>query len=239
MEKFSLKWNDFQFSASKAFQIIRKEKDFFDVTLVSDDEVHLPAHKLVLSASSIFFKSMLMKNSHSHPMIYLSGINSTNLEFVLDYIYQGEVQIYQEQLDSFLDVAQNLKVNGLMSDDKQEIMDGPQNFKSEELREAAKPVDIFYETQAPVNTKAVNERSYTVAVDGQDESLIESKIDEILTKSDGIITCTACGKSGTNNYNMKRHVQIHIDGMSYSCQLCNKTFRSKNSLQCHNGVFHK
>ena len=81
MEKFSLKWNDFQSSASQAFQLLRKEEDFFDVTLVSDDEVHLPAHKLVLSASSIFFKSMLMKNSHSHPMIYLSGINSTNLEF--------------------------------------------------------------------------------------------------------------------------------------------------------------
>ena len=77
MEKFSLKWNDFQSSASQAFQLLRKEEDFFDVTLVCDDEVHLPAHKLVLSASSNFFKSMLRKNSHSHPMIYLSGINST------------------------------------------------------------------------------------------------------------------------------------------------------------------
>ena len=77
MEKFCLKWNDFQSSASQAFQLVRKEEDFFDVTLVSDDEVHLPAHKLVLSASSNFFKSMLKKNSHSHPMIYLSGINST------------------------------------------------------------------------------------------------------------------------------------------------------------------
>ena len=83
MEKFSLKWNDFQTSASQAFQLLRKEEDFFDVTLVSDDEVHLSAHKLVLSASSNFFKSILKKSSNSNPLIFMNGINSINLQFVL------------------------------------------------------------------------------------------------------------------------------------------------------------
>ena len=90
-----------------------------------------------------------------------------------------------------------------------------------------------------INTKAEDERSFTVAIDGQDESEVQSKIDEILTKSDGIITCTACGKSGTHPGNMRKHVQIHVQGLSYSCPICNRRFRSKNSLQCHNGVFHK
>ena len=40
---------------------------------------------------------------------------------MLNYIYQGEVQIYQEQLDRFLVVAQRLKLEGLTSqDDEQE-----------------------------------------------------------------------------------------------------------------------
>ena len=90
------------------------DKDFFDVTLVSDDEIQLPAHKLVLSACSDFFKSILKSNAHSHPLLYLSGVTSSNLSFILDYIYQGEVQLYQEQLDSFLDTAQKLRIAGLL-----------------------------------------------------------------------------------------------------------------------------
>ena len=82
-EKFYLKWNDFESTVSNSFGILRQEKDFFDVTLVSDDEMQIPAHRLVLSACSEFFKLILRKNSHSHPLLYLSGINSTNLSQIL------------------------------------------------------------------------------------------------------------------------------------------------------------
>ena len=113
MEKYSLKWNDFQSNVTKSFCSLGKEKDFFDVTLVSDDEEHIQAHKVVLSASSEFFKRILRKASHTNPLIYLSGVESKNLSYVMDYIYQGEVQLYQEELDSFLDTAQKLNIDGL------------------------------------------------------------------------------------------------------------------------------
>ena len=88
-EKFFLQWNDFQATLSQSFRQLRQEKDFFDVTLVSDDEIQIPAHKLVLSACSGFFKSIFKTNAHSHPLLYLSGVTSSNLNFILDYIYQG------------------------------------------------------------------------------------------------------------------------------------------------------
>ena len=88
-EKFSLKWNDFQKNVSQSFGLLRQEEDLFDVTLVSEDEIQIPAHKLVLSASSSFFKSILRKNAHSHPLLYLGGVNSRKLHFILDYIYHG------------------------------------------------------------------------------------------------------------------------------------------------------
>ena len=37
-EKFCLKWNDFEHNVSSAFNTIREEKDFFDVTLVCDNK---------------------------------------------------------------------------------------------------------------------------------------------------------------------------------------------------------
>ena len=70
-EKFCLKWNDFERFAAKSFNDLRKEKDFFDITLVSEDCVQFESHKVLLSASSYFFKNILRMNQHSHPMLYL------------------------------------------------------------------------------------------------------------------------------------------------------------------------
>ena len=57
-EKFCLKWNDYESNLSKSFDEIRKEKDFFDVTLVCED-IQIEAHKLILGACSTFFKNVL------------------------------------------------------------------------------------------------------------------------------------------------------------------------------------
>ena len=88
----------------------------FDVTLVSEDEVQMSAHKLVLSASSSFFKSVFRKNPHSHPLIYLTGVTSKNLLNLLDYVYQGQVELREEQVESFLAVSSRLKIAGMVQD---------------------------------------------------------------------------------------------------------------------------
>ena len=101
MEKFCLKWNDFQTNVSKSFSSLRKDQDFCDVSLISDDEKTVPAHKVVLAASSEFFKNILRAADHSKPMIYLSGINQRELTHIMEYIYEGELNIYQNELDAF------------------------------------------------------------------------------------------------------------------------------------------
>ena len=44
------------------------------------------AHKLVLSASSQFFKNLLKKSTHSNPLVYLPGVKSVHLNYIIDYI---------------------------------------------------------------------------------------------------------------------------------------------------------
>ena len=61
MEKFNLKWNDFQSNASKSFGLFRNEKYLQDITLVSEDMNHVKAHKLVLSACSEYFRNVLQQ----------------------------------------------------------------------------------------------------------------------------------------------------------------------------------
>ena len=46
-EKFCLRWNDFENKFSSAFQELRENKDFFDVTLACDGQ-QIEAHKVIL-----------------------------------------------------------------------------------------------------------------------------------------------------------------------------------------------
>jgi len=111
-EKFCLRWNDFERNISSAFRDIREEKEFFDITLACDDE-QLQAHKVILSACSSFFKNVLRRNHHQHPLLYLKGVSFRDMEAVLNFMYHGEVNVAQDDLNSFLQVAEDLRVKGL------------------------------------------------------------------------------------------------------------------------------
>jgi len=111
-EKFCLRWNDFESNISSAFKELRDDKDFFDVTLACDDE-QIQAHKVILSACSPFFRNILRRNPHQHPLLYLKGVKYTDLQSVLNFMYHGEVNVAQEELNSFLAVAEDLRVKGL------------------------------------------------------------------------------------------------------------------------------
>jgi hypothetical protein len=97
---------------TSAFRELRKDQDFFDVTLACDDN-QIEAHKIILSACSPFFKGILKRNHHEHPLIYLKGVKYADLVAVLDFMYQGEVNVAQEELNTFLQIAEELKIKGL------------------------------------------------------------------------------------------------------------------------------
>jgi len=129
-EKFCLRWNDFESNISVAFREIREEKDFFDCTL-SVGTRQIQAHKLILSACSPFFRSILRQNPHQHPLLYLKGVEFTDLQAVLNFMYHGEVNVAQEELNSFLAVAEDLKVKGLTQNSSADSSNSASKPKSE------------------------------------------------------------------------------------------------------------
>jgi len=111
-EQFCLRWNDFHSNITSAFSEIRDDDDFLDVTLVCDGDI-VRAHKLVLSACSPLFRIMLKKNSHPQPMIFLRGIRFPDMVAILNFMYHGEVNVNQEDLQQFLAAAEELRIKGL------------------------------------------------------------------------------------------------------------------------------
>ena len=73
---------------------------------------------------------------------------------------------------------------------------------------------------------------------GIDTTELDQKIQEMIEVVDGVLTCTVCGKTSDRRFNLAKHVETHIEGLSFPCQQCEKTFRYRNSLQKHKSRDH-
>ena len=153
-EKFSLKWNDFQENMCSAFSTLRDDTTFTDVTLVSEDGQHLQAHKVILSASSPFFKNILMMNKHPSPLIYLKGFKAKELKSLIDFMYHGMADVYQDNLDDFLAKAEELQLQGLTGGEKEK------NKEEKEVTNHFKPKMNFKHVPAYVTDTLKYHKGY-------------------------------------------------------------------------------
>jgi len=153
-EKFCLRWNDFESNISLAFRELREDKDFFDVTLACDDD-QIQAHKVILSACSPFFRTILKRNRHEHPLLYLKGVKYIDLMAVLNFMYHGEVNVAQEELNSFLAIAEDLKVKGLTQNKSEEAPRQQLEDKTPKPRPRDPPEEREEPSQQPKRSRQV------------------------------------------------------------------------------------
>jgi len=113
-EKLCVHWDDFAANLSNALYDLKEDKEFTDLTLVCADHQQVDVHKVVMASSSHFFKKVLKNIKHNHPLIYLRGIKITDMEALLSFMYHGQVSLAKENLDSFLAIAEELEVKGLI-----------------------------------------------------------------------------------------------------------------------------
>ncbi|XP_014209680.1 zinc finger and BTB domain-containing protein 37-like [Copidosoma floridanum] len=111
-EHFSLVWNTFPRNLSAGLYSLLTNEHLVDVTLAAEGQI-LRAHKIVLSVCSTYFRDLFKGNTCEHPIVILKDINYRDLSAMLHFMYQGEVNIKQEDIDSFLKVAEILKIKGL------------------------------------------------------------------------------------------------------------------------------
>ncbi|XP_068915126.1 broad-complex core protein isoforms 1/2/3/4/5 isoform X1 [Tenebrio molitor] len=122
-QHFCLRWNNYQSSITSAFENLRDDEDFVDVTLACDGK-SLKAHRVVLSACSPYFRELLKSTPCKHPVIVLQDVAWTDLHALVEFIYHGEVNVHQRSLSSFLKTAEVLRVSGLTQqhgDDREQL----------------------------------------------------------------------------------------------------------------------
>ena len=112
-EKYNLLWNGYKENSAVCFKEAHSLLEFTDVTLVSDDDKQIKSHKFVLSSCSPIFRNILVSNPHQHPLIYLSDVNHEQLKAIINFMYLGEAEVAQDDLENFMKVAARFQIKGL------------------------------------------------------------------------------------------------------------------------------
>ncbi|XP_063886857.1 longitudinals lacking protein, isoforms H/M/V-like isoform X11 [Scylla paramamosain] len=111
-ELLSLKWNNHQAHFVDILTFLREQEIFVDATLACGGKLYA-AHKFVLSTCSDYFKQMFTKNPSKHPIVFMKDVTSRDLEALLDFMYNGEVNVPQSSLGSLIKTAEGLQIKGL------------------------------------------------------------------------------------------------------------------------------
>ena len=215
--------------------------------------VYMEAHKLILASSSPFFQKILRYSKHPHPLIYLRGFQSKDLVSILDFLYFGEANVCEEDLDSFLTIAEDIQLKGLTGQTIKDLVEGQENPIHKRDDEANKS------TTNQMNLKIASSNSTAVAIPSEisaDLQALDDKVKPMMEKGQKMIPCggkqangkpkqtksyicKVCGKEGYFTL-IRDHIEHnHIEGISIPCGLCDKTFSSRMALSYHKYRSHK
>ncbi|KYN04423.1 Protein bric-a-brac 1 [Cyphomyrmex costatus] len=113
-QSYRFKWNNYQNHLSDVVRQLLEEDCMVDVTLSADGQ-RIHAHRIVLCACSILFQEVLSQVTEDYPTIILSDISPQDIKSIIEFIYHGEIRVPVENINSLLEAARSLKINGLIN----------------------------------------------------------------------------------------------------------------------------
>ena len=262
-DKYLLKWKLFRENIEEYLQELRDDKKFSNVTLAFDDENFIEANSFVLSASSIILKSIIKKSRQPHTFIFLSGIASTMFSHLMDYMYNGEVNLPQEDVDTFLAAANTLKIKGLVQNTEKADNEKADNIDNEKEEEFSPETFNTNLSGSFVSESILDTSNRCLPPQTNFENVVEplnKEIDSDVTRNSKIepffniadvedqmdifverCECQVCGKNFPYYRKLSNHMdECHgQDGVFHPCHYCDKTFRTKNARNVHKFRNHK
>lgn len=144
--RYNVKWNNFHSALEMGFYELLENEKMVDVTLIAEGG-YLKAHKIILSISSLYFQELFEAHPCQHPFIVLKDVQYQELANMVDFMYKGEVDVQQENLASFLKLAETLKVKNFFIGEKQDNNLEILPSTSQHNKSLSSPVGVKIETQ--------------------------------------------------------------------------------------------
>ena len=214
-------------------------EDYSDVTLVSEDKMHIKANVSVLSACSPVFKNILRAVKNSSPIIYLRGIQYCEMESIMQFIYLGEATFYEERMDEFLAVAKSLEIKEL-SNAETEPEDVPDVEPTHPDDETLHPGVVEEQTikSNQINAQAKNgfaaDNNYECKQCHKTYSGSGALSKHNQSVHQGVkYSCDHCEHQCTQKSDLTRHIQAKHEGVKYPCDHCEYQATQQSSLKIH------
>lgn len=125
---YCLRWNNHKTNLAGILETIVGQECYFDCILLVDNNVQFKAHQVVLASCSPYFQLILREAPPTEKrVIMLPGVQDFEMNALLEYIYTGEVKIFESQIPRIMKIAKMLEVKGLldMSDLKSNMQQQP------------------------------------------------------------------------------------------------------------------
>ncbi|KAK2715418.1 longitudinals lacking protein, isoforms H/M/V-like isoform X3 [Artemia franciscana] len=149
MEKFRLTWKDHLSMFQNVFRKLLQNEMYVDVTLSCQKKL-IKCHKIVLSACSSYFESLLTSSDCPHPIILITNVAYDEMLDLINFMYYGEVTVEEHRLDSLLRTAEILEIKGLGCSTTEETPPKPKDRKTDYSETAKAAHNLFqgYETES-------------------------------------------------------------------------------------------
>ncbi|XP_063529245.1 zinc finger and BTB domain-containing protein 14-like [Cydia strobilella] len=249
--QLSLRWNNYVSHVTEAFNVLRFENDLVDVTLCCDGG-KIKAHKMLLSACSNYFKQVFKETPCQHPVIIFRNVKFEDLNAIVNFMYHGEVNILQEQLESFLMTAELLEVKGLTDNVEDEpskaLFRITDNTSLDLSAKSRLTVELPVQNDEPINlaTMQTVREVYIPQVTPMriiPEPQIENEPQEKIRPDEAVSAQHQIGQTSTEEMqvdNQSTSAEDLSDKNSseselakFRCQLCPKGFKHPTSLTLH------
>ena len=213
MEVLNLTWDVYSENSCNTIRNLYTDTTFTDVTLLTEDDQQILAHKVVLASGSSFFRRILMKNSHQNPLIYLKGIKFSDLKSIVRFIYLGETEINRTEVESFMRTGKDLQITGLL--------------------ESIKTSDKNCNKKKSVHFKLEDEKDETFVTNSETDMSIESDLESSIEGPGSLAILNPSNQGGGREAG-------RLEGCvaKYHCNTCNQSYSRQDNLLRHKRLAH-
>ena len=239
-EKNSIKWQNYSDHLRSMMKELLMNEDFADVTIVTEDKKQIKANISVLSACSPVFKDILKKEKSSSPIMYLRGIQYSEMESIIQFIYLGQATFYKDKMDEFLAVAKSLEIKALCNaptptykGPKVEPLPSDQGPSTKVKKQTSDPV-IELASQdkeggvASVNRKFECEQCHIMYSSRKGFLQHKQSVHQGVKHP-----CQKCDYRATTQSSLNKHIQSKHEGVKYACDQCDYQASDRSNLGKH------